>query len=97
MSRKEAVRLGSRLLAVLLTVWTLSELSSLPVSIYSFLHYADGESVLSPALQYWRHHYLLSLGFQIVRIVGFALAARWLYKGSPEVEEFLLPAESPAE
>ena len=91
MSRKEAVLLGSRLLATLLTVWALSELSSLPSSVYSFLHYADGVSVMSAAVQYWRHHYLMSLGFLIVRIVGFSLVAGWLFRCGPDVEEFLLP------
>jgi len=50
-------------LATLLTVWALSELSSLPGSVYSFLHYADGVSVMSGTAQYLRHHYLISLGF----------------------------------
>jgi ABC-type anion transport system duplicated permease subunit len=97
MPRKDAIRLGSRLLAVLLTVWALSELASLPTNVYAFLHYADQESVFSPALHYWRHHYLLSVGFLIVRIMGFSLAARWLYKCGPDVEEFLLPLEPGAE
>jgi len=91
MLRKDAVLLGSRLLATLLTVWALSELSSLPSSVYSLLHYADGVSVLSGAAQYWRHHYLMSLGFLVVRIAGFSLTARWLFRCGPDVEEFLLP------
>jgi hypothetical protein len=91
MSRKEVVLLGSRLLATLLTVWALSELSSLPGSVYSFLHYADGVSVMSGAAQYLRHHYLMSLGFLVVRIVGFSLVATWLFRCGPDVEEFLLP------
>jgi hypothetical protein len=91
MSRKEAVLLGSRLLATLLTVWALSELSSLPGSVYSFLHYADGVPVMSGATQYLQHHYLISLGFLIVRIVGFSLVAGWLFHCGPDVEEFLLP------
>ena len=91
MSRNEAVLLGSRLLATLLTVWALSELSSLPGSVYSFLHYADGVSVMSGTAQYLRHHYLISLGFLVVRIAGFSSVATWLFRCGPDVEEFLLP------
>jgi hypothetical protein len=91
MSKRDAVVLGSRLLALLLTVWALSELLNLPNSVYSLLHYADQVSVLSPAIQYWQHHYIMALGFLIARIVGFSLTAMWLYKCGPEVEEFLLP------
>jgi hypothetical protein len=40
-----------------------------------------------------RHYYLLILGFLLTRIVGYSLMARWLYKGGPEIEELLLPAE----
>jgi hypothetical protein len=63
MSKRDAVVLGSRLLALLLTVWALSELLNLPNSVYSLLHYADQVSVLSPAIQYWQHHYIMALGF----------------------------------
>ena len=91
MPRKDAVLLGSRLLATLLTVWALSELTSLPGVIYSFLHYTDGVSALSGAAQYGRHHHLMSLGFLVVRIAGFSLIARWLFRCGPDVEEFLLP------
>jgi hypothetical protein len=92
MSRKDAVVLASRTLAVLLTVWALSEVSYLPSSVYSFLHHANRVSVLSDEDQYWRHYYLTSLGFLITRIVGYTLTARWLFKCGPEVAEFLLPA-----
>ena len=91
MSRKDAVLWGSRLLATLLTVWVLSELTSLPGSIDSFLHYTDGVSVWSGATQYWRHHHLMSLGFLVVRIAGFSLIARWRFRCGPDVEECLLP------
>ena len=92
MSRKDAVLLASRTLALLLTVWALSDVSYLPERLHSFLRYANQE-LAGSALQYWRHYYLIALGFLIVRIVGFSLMARWLYKCGPEVEELLLPAE----
>jgi hypothetical protein len=89
-SRKDAVVLASRTLAVLLTVWALNDLSYLPGSLNSFLHYGS-QVTPSTATQYWRHYYLIGLGFLVTRIVGYSLMAMWLYKGGPEIEELLLP------
>ena len=96
MSSKDAVVLASRTLATLLIVWALVEVSYLPEISHSLLHYANQEPSSSAWTQYQHHHYLLEIGFRIARIVGFALMARWLHKGGPEIEELLLPA-SPEE
>jgi len=92
MSRRDAVLLAARTLAVLLTVWALNEVSHLPGALHSFLHYLNRESPTSPYVEYMRHSYLIALGFVVTRIVGYALIARWLYRGGPEIEEMLLPA-----
>jgi hypothetical protein len=94
MSRKDALALASRTLALLLAVWALSEASYLPESLHSFLRYINQEPGSSNQIQYWRHYHLIGLGFLITRIVGFSLMARWLYKGGPEVEELLLRTAS---
>jgi hypothetical protein len=91
MSRKDAVMLASRTLAVLLTVWALTDVSYLPGSLHSFLHYLYDERPGTPGVSYMRHYYLMSLGFLITRIVGYSLMARWLYRGGAEIEELLLP------
>jgi hypothetical protein len=92
MTKRDGVILGSRLLAVLLTVWTLSELSYLPSHLLAYLRYAEMGYSSSPlANQYWKHHYLIELGFLITRIVGYSLMAAWLYKCGPDIEELLLP------
>jgi hypothetical protein len=41
MSRKDAVVLASRTLALLLTVWALAEAGNLPASLHSFLRYMN--------------------------------------------------------
>ena len=92
MSRKDAVVLASRTLALLLTVWALAEAGNLPASLHSFLRYMNQEPGASTAVQYWRHYYFISLSFIVTKMVGFALLARWLFKGGPEVEEPLSPA-----
>jgi hypothetical protein len=91
MSKREVVLLTSRTLALLMTVWALTEVSWLPSTLYSFLHYGNQETVPSPAAIYWRHHYLIELGFRITRIVGYSLTSVWLVKSGAELEELLLP------
>jgi len=91
MSRKDAVMLASRTLAVLLTVWALSDVSYLPERLQSLFHYLNHEQTSSAAMEYLRHYYLIQIGFLVTRIVGYSLMAMWLYKGGPEIEELLLP------
>jgi hypothetical protein len=98
MSRKDAVVLASRTLAVLLTVCALGEASSLPGYLHSFLHYLNYES-RSASTEYLRHYYLITLGFNITRVIGFSLMAMFLRRCGPDVEEMLLPGvtdEDPA-
>jgi hypothetical protein len=47
MSRKDAVTVASRTLALLLVVWALADASSLPEIIYSSLRYINHEPVSS--------------------------------------------------
>src|SRR5216684_2639885 len=91
MSRKDGILLASRTLAVLVTVWALAEVSYLPGSLHSFLHYVNREMSSAPGVEYMRHLHFIALGFLITRIVGFSLVARWLYNGGPEIDELLLP------
>jgi hypothetical protein len=92
MSRKDAIVLASRTLAVLLTVWALTDASYLPERLHSFLHYLNHEPASSGAIEYGRHYYLIELGFLVTRMVGYSLMARWLFKGGPEIEDLLMPA-----
>ena len=90
-SRRDAVILASRLMAVILTVYALVALSGLPETLYGFRHYA---SEVEPTVrsEYLRHLYLITLGFQITRIIGYSLMASWLFRCGPDMEELLLPA-----
>src|SRR5690242_10894311 len=90
MSTRHAVLLASRTLAVFVALWAVTELSYLPSSLYSFLRYAQ-QGVVTSSIEYWRHHYLIQLGFLIVRIVGYSLTSVWLFKGGAEIHELLLP------
>ncbi len=90
MSRRDALVLVSRAVAVLWSVSASVEVSYLPSYIDSFRHYAEGATNYSA--QYWHHHYLLALGFLIARIVGYSLMSLWLFRCGPDIEELLLPA-----
>ena len=95
MSRKDALLLASRALAVLLTLWALAEVSYLPEFAHSFLHYLRYERTASTNMgyvDYMRHYYLIRLAFLVTRIIGYSFMARWLYKGGPDIEDLLLPA-----
>jgi hypothetical protein len=93
MSRKDALVMASRALALLFAVSALVEASYLPEFLHSFRHYNNLEPGSSMAIQYWRHYYLIRSSFLVARIVGFFLLARWLFKGGPEVEELLLRSD----
>lgn len=90
MSRKDAVLIVSRGLAVLFTVSALVELSYLPQHLHSYLHYTYEAGSSIQAL-YLRHSYLIELGFLITRIVGFFLMGAWLRRGGSDIQEMLLP------
>jgi hypothetical protein len=94
MSKADSVVLASRTLALLLVVWALADLSHLPGTVYTFVHYANVELSSPLATQYYRHSDLIALSFLFTRIIGFSLLARWLFKGGPEVAELLLPNDS---
>jgi hypothetical protein len=94
MSRKDAIVIASRALSVFLTVWALTEISYLPEFLHSYLRYTSEGIVQTEYVHYMHHYHLLRLGFLITRIVGYALMARWLYKGGQGVEALLFPAQS---
>lgn len=91
MTREDFVVLASRSLGLLIMVEALIELSYLPGSINSFRHYVSVELASASATQYYRQANLISLSFLVVRIIGYSLLSRWLFKGGPEVVNLLLP------
>lgn len=72
-------------------LWALSTLSDVPETVYAFLRYAEGP-MTTAASEYWKHHYLMVLGFMITRLIGYSLMAAWLFRSGPDIEELLLPA-----
>jgi hypothetical protein len=61
-SRKDAISLVSRAIALYLTFWALPELTNLPVRVLSFVHSVTAER-MAPNTQYLRQYYLMELAF----------------------------------
>jgi len=96
MSRRDAVVLASRTLALLLLVWTFSELCSLPELVLSYVHYARYEPSTA-YVDYMRHYHFALLTVDVAKVIGFSVIAFWLHHAGPGVAETLLPAEADKE
>ena len=92
MTKKEAVRLASRTLALLLVVWALSDLSYIPTIAFSLSRYRI-DTPLTPMQQHNQTYYLVQLALYIIRGAGYFASAVWLYRCGPSVEAFLSPVE----
>jgi len=61
-SKKEAVTIVSRLVAIYFLAWLLSDLTYLPSHLFSLLHHENGLGALGGAT-YWRDSERISLSF----------------------------------
>jgi len=87
MSRRDAIVLASRTLALLLMVWALTEVSYLPALVHAFVHHSREGHESSVGSDYLHHYYLIVLSFTITRIIGYSLLGRWLFRrhSNPQV------------
>ena len=81
MTREDMV-VASRSLALLMAVWTLVDLTYLPVRIFELLHHERHQSVIGRP-DYWASYYSLAIACQVIRILLMALAGVWFWKGGP--------------
>lgn len=93
MLRKELILIASRTFAMLMAVWTLTDVTYLPERIFAYSHHLALRSVLVTE-DYLTSYYLLILAFTVVRIAGLAIAAGWFWRCGPRVESLLLPSDS---
>lgn len=93
MSRKEAVLLVSRALAIIQFVNAMLEITYLPVRFMSLLHHAREVSVLAlPASDdFWRGYYCIDIAFLLLRVVALLLLTFVLWNCGPWIERVLLP------
>ena len=88
MTKRDAVVLASRALALYLICWALSDITHLPQIILEFRHHGTAAAHDSG----W-NYYRVDLTFYIVRIVALFVTAEWLIKGGDGVYRFFLPLE----
>jgi hypothetical protein len=90
-SRKEAILLVSRALALYLLCWTFSELTYVPSSLFSLTHHMSQHSVLVTG-DYFTDLDVLSLALRVFRIVTLFGIAAWLYFCGPSAQAYFWPA-----
>ena len=94
MSRKEAVLLVSRALAVLQLIYALMELTNLPIRLMSLHHHTTSRvSVLAPSGydDFWSGYYRVDIAFLVARIMIYLVFAFVFWNCGPWIERLLLP------
>jgi hypothetical protein len=98
MSRKEAVLLVSRGLAMIQLISAFIEITTLPHRLVSLHHYTSriGASTATQSDYYFRSYDQVDIAFLFARIAGLLLFAFLFWNCGPWVERILLPErESP--
>lgn len=90
-SRKDAVIIASRVLAVYFSCWVVSDAMYLPTRLISVFHYLHNASVLTGPVYGFKYS-LSELSVTLLRIVLFAGAGWVFYRCGSRVQAFLLPS-----
>jgi hypothetical protein len=98
MSRKEAVLLVSRALAMIQLITAFLEITTLPVRLISLSHYTSriNASTAIPPDYYFKSQDEVSIAFMWARIVGLLVFAFLFWNCGPWVERVLLPKREEA-
>ena len=93
MSKKEAVLLVSRTLAIIQLVTAFIDITYLPVYIMDIRHHSGNVSVLmtSPSNDFWLSYYRVDIALLVLRIAALLLLATALWSCGPWIERVLLP------
>jgi|SRR5579884_775529 len=103
LSKKDAVLLISRALALYLLFWAVTDLLLLPGELNSIIHHlrdlrepVTGGNTLGSETYFHHVHdyqlrfYLFSMFATVARIAAWILAAGWFYRCGPRVQHFFL-------
>lgn len=95
MTKKEAVLLVSRALAIIQIVTALEAITYLPERFISLFHHAQAESVLEPFKidRYFQTLDRVGMTLMLVRILGLLVLAFIFWNCGPWVERILLPRQ----
>jgi hypothetical protein len=88
MTKRDAVVLASRALALYLICWGLNEVTILPQVVLQFRHHGAAATH-----DYLWNYYRVDLTFYVVRIVALFVAAEWLIKSGEGVHRYFLPGQ----
>jgi hypothetical protein len=93
MSRKEAVLLVSRALAVIQLISALYELSYIPIRYISLLHHTNRINLLGSSGydDFWSGYYRVDIAFLLARIIIYMIFAFLFWNCGPWIERILLP------
>jgi hypothetical protein len=93
MSRKEAVLLVSRALAVMQFAYAMIEITYLPIRVMSLAHHARRLSVLGESAYdaFWQSYYRTDIAFLLLRVLFLLLVTVVLWNCGPWIERVLLP------
>jgi hypothetical protein len=88
-SKKEAVIIACRALAVYLLFWFLQDLTLLPSNLFSLWHHRDMLGA-TEWTTYLRNSELISLTFRLLRMVALFFAVQWFYRAGPALQRYFL-------
>jgi len=88
MSTKQPALLVSRVLALLMIIWALYEITYVPERLFALFHYREARSALATH-DYLSSYYLIVTSFLLLRIVGYLVGAVFFWKCGPRVEALL--------
>jgi hypothetical protein len=95
MTKTEFVRILSRLFALYLLAWALTECTYLPRYIHSLVHYLNHP--IHVDTDYSKDYYLLESASLVLRIAGLSLAVLYFWNAGPTVMRLFTPKELEAE
>jgi hypothetical protein len=89
-SRKDAVKIASRVLAIYFFAWSLDNATYLPTELLNIFHHA-GEGSVVIGSGFWLKYYSSGLLLTLMRIVLLTGAGWFFYKCDNDIQAFLLP------
>ena len=95
MTKTEFVRILSRLFALYLLAWALTDCTYLPQYILSLVHHLNQHIVVDA--DYWRGYYLLETASLVLRIAALSLATVYFWNAGPRVLRLFAPPDDGAE
>lgn len=92
-SRKDAVRIASRVVAIYFFAWAIDNATYLPTDLLNIFHHA-GEGSVVIGTGFFLKYYSSTIILRFVRIILLTGAGWFFYKCDRDIQEFLLPEEN---